>query len=51
MAEKDVVETVYGKYYKYEIVRDGVKFYRDGKYHRGSFSSLHDAVEAAKQEG
>jgi hypothetical protein len=56
---KDVVETIYGKYNKFEIVREkggvftSTKFYiyKGGKYHRGSFSSLRDAVEAAKQEG
>lgn len=58
MAEKQVVETVYGKYSKFEIVKQSSflgspKFYiyKDGKYHRGSFSSLRDAVEAAKNEG
>jgi hypothetical protein len=59
MANQKVVETVYGKYSKFEIVEEsgGVfgspKFYiyKDGKYHRGSFSSLRDAVEAAKEEG
>lgn len=59
MTNQEVVETVYGKYSKYEIIKEsgGVfgspKFYvyKDGKYHRGSFSSLRDAVEAAKEEG
>ncbi|HEX8622875.1 MAG TPA: hypothetical protein VF718_12990 [Allosphingosinicella sp.] len=54
-----VVETIYGKYSKFEIVRtDGgllsstsFSIYRDGKYHRGSFSSLSAAVQAAKAEG
>jgi len=56
MAERDVVETVYGKQHKYEIVRvrkvfgDKFDIYRDGKYHRGEFSSLRDAVEAATKE-
>ena len=42
-----VVETIYGKPHKYEIVRfshiftsDGFDVYRDGKYWRGEFSSL-----------
>ncbi len=56
---KNVVETLYGKYNKYEIVKDpgglltSTKFYiyRDGAYHRGSFSSLAAAVEAVKREG
>jgi hypothetical protein len=57
MANKEVVETVFGKYSKYEIVKEtsiigSPKFHihKDGKYHRGSFSSLKDAVEAAKAE-
>jgi hypothetical protein len=58
MAKQEVVETFYGKYSKYEVVKEpggvfsGPKFYihRDGHYYRGSFSSLRDAVEAAKRE-
>lgn len=58
MAE-EVVETIYGKYHKYEITRvpggllSNTKFYilKDGKPYRGSYSSLRDAVEAAKKEG
>ena len=58
MANEEVIETIYGKYSKYEVIREsgGVlgspKFwvYKDGKYHRGPFSSLQDAVEAAKEE-
>ncbi len=54
-----VLETIYGKYNKYEIVRtDGgllsstfFTIYRDGRYHRGSFPSLRAAVEAAHREG
>lgn len=54
----EVVETIYGKYSKFEVVKEpgGVfsnpkfRIYKDGKYHRGSFSSLHEAVEAAKQD-
>lgn len=57
--EKDVVETIYGKHHKFEIVRipggifSSMKFYihRDGKEYKGSYSSLADAVEAAKREG
>ena len=56
--KKEVVETVYGKYNKYEIMKEsgGVfgnprfYLYKDGKPYRGSFSSLRDAVEAAKSE-
>lgn len=56
---KGVIEVIYGKYSKYEITKDsgGVLsspsfyIYKDGKYHRGSFSSLSAAVEAARREG
>jgi hypothetical protein len=59
MAQNNVVETVYGKYSKYEIVREysnltlSTKFYiyKDGKKQGGSYSSLSDAVEAAKRAG
>lgn len=55
MATKTVVETVYGKYSKYEIVRkSGVfttKFYvrKDGDVATGKFSSLNAAVEWAEK--
>lgn len=59
MADKEVIETIYGKYHKFEIVRDSggvfgsVKFYvrKDGKPYKGSYSSLADAIQAAKHEG
>lgn len=58
MANKKVVETIYGKHHKFEVFQESsiigsTKYYvyRDGKYHRGSFSSLSDAVDAAKREG
>jgi hypothetical protein len=59
MSDKEVVETVYGKRHKYEIVKSPgglltsatFSIYRDGQYHRGSFSSLKDAVAAANKEG
>ena len=57
MSDKQVVETVYGKYHKFEIVRDSgfvsTKFYirRDGKPYKGPYSSLSSAVEAAKSQG
>ncbi|MBV5273972.1 MAG: hypothetical protein JZU52_10115 [Lamprocystis purpurea] len=59
MSEHEVVETIYGKYSKYEIVKEsgGVfgspKFYirKDGKPFKGSYSSLAAAVDAAKREG
>ena len=56
MSKGEVIETVYGKYSKYEIIKEAgvwsTKFYlyKDGKYHRGSYSSLRDAVEAAQKE-
>jgi hypothetical protein len=59
MTESNVVETIYGKYHKFEIVKDpggvfsSVKFYiyKDGKFFKGSYSSLALAVQAAKDEG
>jgi len=59
MSNNTVVETIYGKYHKFEIVKDSggvfgsVKFYirKDGKSFKGSYSRLADAVEAAKSEG
>ena len=59
MSNKVVVETVHGKYSKYEIVKDagGIfsspKFYvwKDGMPFKGSYSSLAAAVEAAKKAG
>ena len=58
MGQKTVVETIYGKHHKYEIMKESgvigsTKYYvfRDGKPFKGSFGSLLDAVEAAKKEG
>lgn len=59
MADKDAIETIHGKYHKFEIVKDpsgvfgSVKFYirKDGKPFKGSYSSLAAAVQAAKDEG
>lgn len=58
MNDKTVVETIIGKHHKYEIMKEShvigsTKYYvyKDGKPYRGSFSSLRDAVEAAKNEG
>ncbi len=57
MAGNDVVETVYGKRYKYEIVRQvgggmfgGTVFwiYRDGSRWKGHYDSLSKAVEVAR---
>ena len=54
----EVVETFYGKHHKYTVVKSpggllsSTTYYvhKDGKPHRGSFSSLRAAVEAAKEE-
>lgn len=59
MGDKQVVETIYGKYHKFDIVKNpgGVfgspKFYiyKDGESFKGSYSSLADAVQAAKDQG
>lgn len=58
MGNKTVIETLYGKYSKYEVVKKSSmwgspKFYihKDGKPHRGPFSTLAAAVEAAQKEG
>lgn len=55
---KKVVETVYGKHHKYEIVRDSgvlsTKYYvrkEDGSMASGKFSSLEAAVEWAEEKG
>ncbi len=54
---KEVVETIYGKHYRYEVIRETSTFgsptYRvhcsDGSY-SGTFSSLSAAVEWAKEK-
>jgi hypothetical protein len=59
MASKDVVEVIYGKHAKYEVVRIPGGFltsteyviYKNGEYHRGTFKSLAEAVSAARKEG
>ncbi len=58
MSDKVVVEVVYGKYHKFEVVKTSGLFsgpsfsiYRDGKYYKGTYDSLAKAVEAAKREG
>jgi len=59
MSDKTVVETIYGKYHKFEIVKDSggifgsIKFwiYKDGEPFKGSYSSLRDAVQAAQDQG
>lgn len=59
MSDRNVVETVYGKVHKFEVVKSPgglltsttFSLYRDGKYYKGSYSSLRDAVAAAEREG
>jgi len=54
---RKVIETIYGRYHKYEVVRvDGtfsteIVLYRDGAYWKGTYSSVASAVEAAKKAG
>ncbi len=54
----EVVEIIYGKYYKYEIVKNTGLFsspsfsiYRDGGYYKGGYSSLAQAVAVARAAG
>jgi hypothetical protein len=57
MSDRKVVDVVYGKTHKYEIIKSeggflsGSSFYvyRDGK-HLASYSSLRNAVERAQKE-
>lgn len=59
MSEHKVVETIYGKYNRYEIVKYGsgvfsspsFAIYKDGSIHKSGYSSLADAVQAAKRLG
>ena len=59
MSDKQVVETVYGKHFKYEIVKSpgglisntSFSIHRDGKYWKGSYDSLARAVEVARAAG
>jgi hypothetical protein len=58
MADSVLVETIYGKYSKFEVVKKtsslmgSPAFYvrKDGKPHKGSFSSLKEAVESARRD-
>ena len=56
MADEQEIETFYGKHNKFSIIRKSdilsTKYYvyKDGKPHRGYFSSLSAAVEAAKDD-
>lgn len=53
---KTVVETIYGKYCKYEIIKStgllstSIYLYKDGK-HIASYRSVEAAVKAAKERG
>ena len=58
MSDVKVIETVYGKFSKYQIVKrpsllGNPKFYirKNGRPYRGPFSSLQAAVQAAENEG
>ncbi len=59
MSDKEVVEVVYGKHAKYEIVKTkggpisstSYYIYKNGAPYRGSFDSLAAAVAAARKEG
>jgi hypothetical protein len=59
MSEHKLVETIYGKYNKYEIVKivggafssSTFAIYKDGSICKSGYSSLSDAVEAAKKLG
>ncbi|MHB1861338.1 MAG: hypothetical protein ACYCVL_00075 [Gemmatimonadaceae bacterium] len=59
MSDLPIIETIYGKSHKFDIVKDSggvfgsIKFYihKDGKPFKGSYASLAAAVEAAKDEG
>ena len=58
MPDNEVMETIYGKYHKFTIIKKigplgGISFWirRDGKPYKGSYSSLSAAVEAARDEG
>ena len=53
MPDKDIVETIFGKRHKYEIVRSkgwstNFSIHRDGSYWKGTYDSLARAVEVAR---
>lgn len=57
-SDKDVVETIYGKHSIYEVVKSTsllsspkYHIYKNGKHHRGAFSSISAAVQAAEKDG
>ncbi len=54
----EVIEIIYGKFYKYEIVKKSGIFsspsfsiYRDGRYYKGGYSSLAQVMAIAKTAG
>lgn len=57
MSKRDVVETFYGKYCKYEVMRTSgtllsspsFSIYRDGELYKAGYSSLSVAVDAARK--
>lgn len=57
MTDRKVIETVYGKHHKYEVVRvdrtfsTDIVLYRDGEYWKGTYSTVAAAIEAAKKAG
>jgi hypothetical protein len=58
MSKKEVVEIVYGKRHKYEIMKSGgiiastsFSIHRDGAFWKGSYDSLARAVQVAKDAG
>jgi hypothetical protein len=57
VSENEIVDTIYGKHNRYDVVR--VKralqpthyiIRKNGEYHRGTFSRLDAAVEAARSD-
>ena len=58
MAKKEIVDTVRGKYSRFDVVKtpggifSSPKFsiHKNGHYHRGMFGSRSDAFAAARQE-
>ena len=58
MSEYKVIETFYGHNDRYEVIRKSGGLFnspeyqidKNGHFHRGGFSSLRAAVEAAKKE-
>jgi len=59
MGNGKVIETIYGKSSKYEIVKSpggiisntSFSIYKDGQYWKGSYDSLARAVEVARAAG